>query len=397
MSASLDLLICDSHPVQYKAPVYRELAKTLGAGLRVFYATDCSVRGHEDAGFGKKITWDVPLLTGYAYEVLNCERGKPLTGFFTLGTWSMLSRVYEARPTTVLLSQSIYLWDMQILLSCALLGIPVYLRVETQDEAQSRAPRKEQLRGYVWWLVYRFFTGAFYIGKLNREHLLRHGFRAAALRRSPYCVDSEVMRVSDGEAVLARVKLRAALGLVETDICVGFFGKLIPKKNPELILEMGSRLNAVEKQRTVFLFVGSGEREETLRLKASDAGLRVIFAGFVNQGDIASYYFATDIAMLPSRRMGETWGLVVNEALAGGCGVIVTDAVGSHVEFSHLRQVRVIKDNDATGAVQAWRDLVALGRPSRGATSDYLNRFYSVRTAATGILEGVKFTQSPIV
>jgi hypothetical protein len=45
------LFIFETHPVQYRAPVYRELQKLKPDSFRIFYATDCSVRGHLDRDF----------------------------------------------------------------------------------------------------------------------------------------------------------------------------------------------------------------------------------------------------------------------------------------------------------------------------------------------------------
>jgi glycosyltransferase involved in cell wall biosynthesis len=53
----------------------------------------------------------------------------------------------------------------------------------------------------------------------------------------------------------------------------------------------------------------------------------VHFAGFKNQSELPACYSAADALVLPSDG-GETWGLVVNEALACGVPAIVSDQVG---------------------------------------------------------------------
>ena len=68
------LAIFESHPVQYRAPVYRELQRLVPDGFHVFYATDVSIRGNRDVEFGKVLAWDEPLLEGYPNTVLNLER-----------------------------------------------------------------------------------------------------------------------------------------------------------------------------------------------------------------------------------------------------------------------------------------------------------------------------------
>jgi len=51
------------------------------------------------------------------------------------------------------------------------------------------------------------------------------------------------------------------------------------------------------------------------------------FSGFLNQSEIPAAYVASDALVLPSDG-GETWGLVVNEAMACSRPCIVSDAVG---------------------------------------------------------------------
>jgi glycosyltransferase involved in cell wall biosynthesis len=51
------------------------------------------------------------------------------------------------------------------------------------------------------------------------------------------------------------------------------------------------------------------------------------FTGFLNQSELSAAYVAADVLVLPSDG-GETWGLVVNEAMASGLPAIVSDTVG---------------------------------------------------------------------
>jgi glycosyltransferase involved in cell wall biosynthesis len=58
----------------------------------------------------------------------------------------------------------------------------------------------------------------------------------------------------------------------------------------------------------------------------------VQFTGFLNQAEIVAAYVAADCLVLPSDA-GETWGLVVNEAMACGLTAIVSDQVGCHADL----------------------------------------------------------------
>ena len=163
------VFIFDSHPVQYKAPVYQRM-QTLGPDLfRVIYVTDCSLRGYRDQEFGQTVAWDTPLLAGYQYQILNNERGVPLRGFRSLTGRGVYQLFRNERPRAVIISQFIYEADLVAYLSCLLLGIPVWIRQETQDEAFRRPPWREMARSIFYRVAYSSVNHAFYFGELNFE------------------------------------------------------------------------------------------------------------------------------------------------------------------------------------------------------------------------------------
>lgn len=358
----VDLLVLQSHPVQYHAPFYRELASLCPNRILVAYASDCSVRGHVDPGFARTVIWDVPLLSGYPHELLHAERGEALQGFRSLGGVGIPALLRRVRPRAVLFVQLAYEFEWIAFLTCLALRIPMWLRTETQDEAFARGPLKSALRGMIYRCAYAGFDRFFCIGELNRRHFRAHGVPAAKLRYARYGVPDKLAEISEEEKMRRRAELRARLGVSCLDGLVAFFGKLIPKKNPGILLDAWRQLPEAQRTRTQVLFVGDGELRETLRQQAEFAGVPVKFAGFVNQSEITDYYLAADVMVLPSRRMGETWGLVVNEALLAGCGVIVSEAVGCAVEFSHLPRVEVTPVDAASSVARGMARLLALPR-----------------------------------
>ena len=64
------LVILVSHPIQYCAPLYRELALRGNIDLHVVYLSDAGARTYYDESFNQTFSWDIPLLDGYAYTVL---------------------------------------------------------------------------------------------------------------------------------------------------------------------------------------------------------------------------------------------------------------------------------------------------------------------------------------
>jgi glycosyltransferase involved in cell wall biosynthesis len=75
------LAILVSHPIQYQAPLFKKLAKE--TDLTVYFCWDFGV-GKEsyDIEFGKKLSWDIPLLEGYNYKFLKNYSLKPSSEFW---------------------------------------------------------------------------------------------------------------------------------------------------------------------------------------------------------------------------------------------------------------------------------------------------------------------------
>jgi glycosyltransferase involved in cell wall biosynthesis len=377
------LVILESHPVQYHAPVYRELAKQCPGRTLVLYASDCSVRGHTDPGFGRVVAWDVPLLEGYPHRVLHAERGEGLHGFRSLRGNQMPGLLRRLRPRAVLFGQLAYEFEWAAYLTCLVLRIPMWLRTETQDAAFERGWLKSAVRSVAYRVAYAGFARFFCIGELNRRHYLAHGVPVRKLTYARYGVPDRLAGVSETDKRRRRSELRAQLRIDDTSEVVAFFGKLIPKKDPMILLEGWNLLPAERRRRVRILYVGDGELKESLWVRAEALGAATIFAGFINQSQLTDYYLAADVAVLPSRRMGETWGLVVNEALLAGCGVVVSEAVGCAVEFNGLPRVITVPVGSAAAVAAALAGLLDLPREfewARPALDDY-----TIDRAAAGI------------
>ena len=88
----------------------------------------------------------------------------------------------------------------------------------------------------------------------------------------------------------------------------------------------------------------------------------VHFSGFMNQTELPAYYAASDIFVLPSGA-GETWGLVVNEAMAAGLPVIASDMVGCVPDLiRHGRNGYVFPAGDVGELARVLAELI--GNPS---------------------------------
>jgi glycosyltransferase involved in cell wall biosynthesis len=96
--------------------------------------------------------------------------------------------------------------------------------------------------------------------------------------------------------------------------------------------------------------------------------------GFVNQSELPAVYASADLLVLPSDGQ-ETWGLVVNEAMACGIPAVVSDAVGCGPDLI---------DPGRTGATFPFGDTAALTSAIRNVLSfdaEQTRRHLAAKTA----------------
>ena len=374
----------DSHPIQYKAPVYRELAQSFPANVFVLYGCDASVAGKlADPGFETKLAWGEQLLEGYPHAFLTRNEEISLGQFNALKGQGIADWVNALKPRNILLSQCNYQMDYRTILAAKRSGCKIWIRHETQDEAFRRGPVKSVARAIYYRILYHVLDGAFAVGKANRRHLLAHGIKDTAIGSAPYCAPDTIFNLSSQDRDQLRNHLRSKWGCNEGTKVIIFSGKFISKKNPDLICQALALLPKEEREQYLAVFMGSGPREAELRQLCTQHCISAVFTGFVVQSDLAAHYLAADIMVLPSRRMGETWGLVVNEALQAGCAVAISDAVGSHLEFGEWERTEVFPDEDAGALRDGLRRLTKFSR-----SFDWCRpaiEAYSVESAAKGI------------
>jgi glycosyltransferase involved in cell wall biosynthesis len=382
------LLVFDSHPVQYRVPVWQLLEKHHPGCLHVVYGSDCSIRGTTDRDFGKEVIWDEPMLAGYENTILNCEKGEPLSSWGSLTGKGVKEMIDKIKPNAVLLTGLNYRYDMIAYVEARRRQIPVWLRCETQDYATYRSGIKSFVRSIIYRAAYLALSRVFYIGELNKKHYLRHGVADSKLRPARYGTVDRFASLSDAEKIQKRNQFRLAAGASDASFVIGFSGKFIEKKNPKILYQMLAFLPENLRDRIHLYFMGSGLLEKELNVLAVEAankfGVKSFFSGFVNQTQLAGHYLAMDIMVLPSRRMGETWGLVANEAMQGGCGVIVSDAVGSGEDFKTWERFRVFKEPNASKLANCVAQLAQFPRDFNWA-HEKLEK-YSLRATAESLL-----------
>lgn len=381
------LAVIETHPIQYHAPVYRSLQQRYGIPVTAIYGSDFSVAGYRDAEFQADFAWDTDLLSGYQSIFLSTVKNGGSRTYDEVSPRGMAGAVRRLQPRAILLvgySPSFYQWGW---LHAWRSRRPLLFRGETVEPSQTPDGVSRRIRDRLLRRLYRTCSKLLYIGERSRKHYSAFGCPGEKLVFSPYCVDIASFQVDETSRRALRAQTRSTLGIHEDDVVLLFSGKISDRKGPDLLVAAVKALPPERRDKTVILFVGSGEMQPALRsAAASEPKTRVHFAGFQNQKHLSTWYHAADLLVLPSRRM-ETWGLVVNEALHHGVPCVVSDSVGCAPD---LILEGVTGELFETGSVQSLaaaleRAVVLVGQLETREACRRVVADYSIEKAAEGI------------
>jgi glycosyltransferase involved in cell wall biosynthesis len=233
----------------------------------------------------------------------------------------MLVKLIRHKPDAIIIHGWAYATYVLVWIMACLLRVPVWLRTDNPwCQERLKTGRLQKLKRYVLReIAFPSVTKFLAVGSENAEWYRQLGVTDESIELVPHSVDHPTGPDPQNQSC----HIRETLGIPTDEVVFLFVGKLIDKKRPEDLLR------AFEKCPSGHLvIVGDGELASTLQNRVRDKQIkRVHFTGFADQMKLPGYYSAADVLILPSG-MGETWGLVVNEALIFGLAVIVSDLCG---------------------------------------------------------------------
>lgn len=311
-----------THPIQYQVPLYRFLASESSIEPLVFFLSRHGLTESFDPGFGRAIKFDLPLLGDYEHVIVRNLSPKPSVGTpWGVFNPSLPTQIRKGHIDAILIHGYSNVSHWLAYATAHLSGIPYMLRGESRpDEGRKPSIKRMAKRSLLRPLV-KNAAACLAIGQENRTFYMSYGARERQLFFAPYSVDTDRFSAAGFRGRSCRPSMISSLGLEPDTPLVLFAAKLQPWKRPIDVIMAIDKLD----RPVNLLLIGDGPlRPDVEQLKSQRPWMRTL--GFMNQGDIAKWYGAADLFVLPSSR--EPWGLAVNEAMAAGAVPIVSDAVG---------------------------------------------------------------------
>jgi glycosyltransferase involved in cell wall biosynthesis len=161
----------------------------------------------------------------------------------------------------------------------------------------------------------------------------------------------------------SRAQTRDELGV--RGVTFVYVGRLAAGKGLEYLIDAFAAVQRTSSTEASLLIIGDGDQEAELRARCASERLEnVVFAGFQEDDALLALYAASDVFVFPT--LGDTFGMVVVEAMASGLPVISTSAAG---------EINDRIDEGVNGFIVAPADADALGeRMQRLALDESLRK-----------------------
>jgi glycosyltransferase involved in cell wall biosynthesis len=353
MGARRRIAFVVSHPIQYLVPLYQKLAGRDDTEVKVFLTWHAGERAVDDPGFGRPIAWDIPLADGYDFELVPNVASDPGTHkFLGLRNPTLLDRVTAWQPDIVHINGWAWLSHLQLLLGLKRRGIPTLFFGDSHLlDGKTNGPR--------WWIksavlrrVYSWPTACLFAGSANRAYFEAFGVAPERLYPCPHSID--VSRFSDHATQLEEeaARWRSELGISRAHKVLLFAGKFDSNKRPTDLMRTVAKLHDGE---IVLVLVGAGELQAEIDAIAASDPARFRVLPFQNQSRMPIVYRLGDIFIMPSA--AESWGIAVNEALACGRPVVVSDGAGCAADVVDDSCGRIFPRNDWSALGNAIEEL----------------------------------------
>lgn len=238
-------------------------------------------------------------------------------------------------------------WGEPMLLAMILWGRMRSIDITIESDSHESSVKNrfvDSIRVRLYRILFRIPKIYFPGGCKQAEYLKRLGVSPDKIQVSKMTVDVNGIKKASGEISKKEVsRLRQGLEIMPDDIVFLHVGRHEKEKNIAYLISTFKGLVAAGRKGIWLLLVGEGSLTEKLKKQARTEP-NIKFTGRLEGRDLLKSYMAADVLVLPSTF--EPWGLVVNEAMATGKAVIVSDKVGCADDLVKGRGTGFVIRND---------------------------------------------------
>jgi len=356
----------------YRIPVFNEIAENIKDQFLVIFFGKSGKRRLWKI-YKEKIKFNYRVLPGILFQRKNS------TPYFFNPT--ILYELLKYSPEVIIIGGYHHPSSLFALLYTKLFKRRIILWCESNRyDQRSYHPFKE---AYKRWFV-RNCTEYLAAGKASFEYLLLLGAPADKIWVAPDAVDNEFFSKACDRERKKKDAFKKFKGYPEKLIL--YVGRLIDQKGIPDLLKAFQMLSEKNSDLGLVL-VGSGEGESRYRRFCQVNNLRnVFFEGFVYQEDLPAYYAAADVFVLPTH--SDSWGLVLNEAMACKLPVISTDVAGAARDLIyHGENGYIYKKGNVDELIKFLRRVLNENKERMGQRSYEIVQNYSPQKCAQGFIE----------
>ena len=440
----MKLAIIVSHPIQYYVPVFQRMAKEIH--LKVFYTTNRN--NSFDEGFNKTVVWDIPLLIGYDHEFVSYKNiVKAITNY---GPSSLLIYGWAHAAHLIILYYFKGLVQLTFRGDSTLLNKKCGFRNSFKTLALKYIYSRIDIAFYVgsqnrlYYLKYGLKehqltfaphsvdNGLFETEKTHRECIYQQYDKSTSSNNATdeNFVDTTVTtnatsflsNLTDENFVITTLTIDATssisnnatdenfvdtiltsnttvfpnarvtdppnsfkkrLGIPAHDLVILYAGKLDKNKNPTLLLKAFKEL---ELKNVHLVIAGSGILQEYFEHNSQHHHY-IHYLPFQNQSKMPALYQICDLFCLPTQ--SDSWGLSINEAMAAGKAILVSDKAGAAFDLVKAANGKVFESNNLIDLKVKLKELLSNGRflKEAGRCSEEIIKNWTIEIQVKNIIK----------
>lgn len=362
----------------YRIPLFNDLAQHPEVDLHVVFLGESDPSLREWRVYKDEIR--------FSFQVLRSWR-KRIGKYNALLNTGIFSALKKSQPEAILCGGYSYVASWATLFWARRHDVPFLLWSESHQQDQRR-----QL-AMVEFLKRKFLSrcsGFVVPGKSAFHYLKSQSVGDQPIFIAPNAIDNNLFAgASEGARKQASAR-RQKFGLPQRYYL--FVGRLVREKGVFELVQAYAKLDAQMRQQIGLVIVGDGPcRTQLQEVAAGVSPGTLVFPGFLHREELGDYYGLAEAFILPTYT--DTWGMVVNEAMACGLPVILSQLAGCAADLVQDQHNGILVPSKDVNSLEAAMKRIASNsdlREGMGRNSKRLILDYSPEKWATSVAEAFK-------